>query len=46
MNTGFMRRIVEIGLGSLVVRRRLPIDVGAGEIYVSGKVEEYDRSRI
>jgi FkbM family methyltransferase len=33
-----MRRMVEIGLGSLVVRRRLPIDAGAATIFASGKV--------
>lgn len=38
MSIGFARRLAEITLGSIVVRRRLPSTSGSGTIVVSGKI--------
>ncbi len=38
MRTGIVRRLAEVGLGPLIIRRRLPRAAGAGAIVVSGKV--------
>ena len=38
MKTGLVRRLVEISLGPLTIRRRLPSQAGASAILVSGKV--------
>ena len=38
MKAGRVRRLVEISLGPLTIRRRLPSEAGASAILVSGKV--------
>src|SRR2546421_1555780 len=38
MKTGLVRRLVEISLGPLTIRRRLPSEAGASAILVSAKV--------
>lgn len=38
MTTSLIRRLAEIGLGPIVLRRHLPSQAGAGVIVSSGKV--------